>query len=63
MNTATCVIANAAFTLLEDYPFEDGEYSWHVLSDNGDWWVVHDEGDGYYGCIDINGKHVSFLVE
>lgn len=37
MITATCVKANAAFTLLEDYPFEDGEYSGHVLSGNGDW--------------------------
>lgn len=64
MNTATCVKANEAFTLFNEYEFmQEVIYTIYVVADNGDVWVLHDEGDGYYGCTDINGKHVSFLVE
>lgn len=62
MNTATCVKANEAFTLFGEYEFNQGVINMHIVADTGDVWVLHDEGDGYYGCTDINGKHVSFLV-
>lgn len=64
MINATCVKANGSFTLLEDYEIifnSDGAIT--VLSDDGCYWLVSYQGDGYYGCRDSNGKEVSFLVE
>ena len=63
-STATCVKANSEFTLFAEYVFNIGfENIMYIISDAGIVWEFHDEGDGYYGCTDISGKHVSFLVE
>lgn len=62
MTTATCVKANNLFTLFNEYEFILGEGRAYIVSDTGQLWTFYDEGDGYYGCTDINGKHVSFLV-
>lgn len=63
--SATCVKANEVFTLLEEYSFSY-DHCWdtvHIAEDGGKHvWNLSNEGDGYYGCTDINGKHVSFLV-
>lgn len=63
MITATCVKANEAFTLFGEYEFSLGDAHAYIVSDTGQMWTLYDEGDGYYGCTDINGKHVSFLTE
>lgn len=60
--TATCVKANEAFTLFNEYEFILVESRAYIVSDTGQMWTFYGEGDGYYGCTDINGKHVSFLV-
>lgn len=60
---AMCVKANEAFTLFSEYGFNQGVSDIYVIADTGDVWILHDEGDGYYGCTGSNGKHVSFLVE
>ena len=59
-----CVKANGYFTLLEDYEIifnSDGAIT--VESNDGSLWFLFDQGDGYCGCRDSNGKEVSFLVE
>lgn len=58
-----CVETNGHFTLLEDYEINFDSYSITLLSDFGCYWFIYDQGDGYYGCVDANGKEVSFLVE
>lgn len=58
-----CVKANEFFTPLEDYEINFHSDEITVLSDDGCHWFVSYQGDGYYGCIDANGKEVSFLVE
>ena len=63
MNTATCVKANLVFTLFNEYELSLVDDRAYIVSDTGQMWTLYDEGDGYYGCTDINGKHVSFLVE
>lgn len=60
--TATCVKANEVFTLFNEYGFSLVYNLAYIVSDTGQMWTFYDEGDGYYGCTDINGKHVSFLV-
>lgn len=62
MSTATCVKANDVFTLFNEYEFRLVGGCVYIVSDTGQLWTLYDEGDGYYGCTDINGKHVSFLV-
>lgn len=67
MITGTCVCANESFTLFDEYDitFGDGYYSENLVVTSDDLWiyVVYDQGDGYYGCVDANGKEVCFLVE
>lgn len=58
-----CVKTNGFFTLLEDYEINLDSDEITVLSDDGCYWFVSYQGDGYYGCRDSNGKEVSFLVE
>lgn len=58
-----CVKTNGHFTLLEDYEINSHPDGVTVLSDDGCYWFVSYQGDGYYGCRDSNGKEVSFLVE
>lgn len=63
----TCVCANGSFTLFDEYELHFGYDDFHdkvvVMSDDGWNYIVYCQGDGYYGCIDENGKEVSFLVE
>lgn len=62
MTTATCVIDRTGhFTALEDYKVHAhfGNRA-TVESDSGHLWNVRSESDGYYGCHDANGNHVSF---
>ena len=65
MTTATCVKTNGSFTFLDEYEFKLDQNTGQIeiISDNGYPWYFHSDGDGYYGCIDENGKEVSFLVE
>lgn len=63
MITATCVKVNEVFTLFNEYEYILVEDRAYIVSDTGQMWTFYDEGEGYYGCTDINGKHVSFLVE
>ncbi len=63
MITATCVKSNEHFTLFNEYEFTLSADLCYIEADSGYTWTFRDEGDGYYGCTDINGKHVSFLVE
>lgn len=67
MIIGTCVCTNGSFTLLDEYKinFGDDFYSDKivVMSDDGWNYIVDYQGDGYYGCVDVNGKEVSFLVE
>ena len=67
MIIGTCVCTNGSFTLFEEYEinFGDDFYSDKivVMSDDGWNYIVDYQGDGYYGCVDANGKEVSFLVE
>lgn len=67
MIIGTCVCTNGSFTLLDEYDinFAADLYSDKivVMSDDGWNYIVHYQGDGYYGCVDSNGKEVSFLVE
>lgn len=58
-----CVKANGSFTLLEDYEINFHSDGVTVLSDDGCYWFVSYQGDGYYGCRDSDGNEVSFLVE
>ena len=62
-----CVKTNGSFTLLEDYYLEFGNDFYSdkvtVVSDDGWNYIIEYQGDGYYGCIDVNGKEVSFLVD
>ncbi|QXV80809.1 hypothetical protein bas02_0043 [Veterinaerplatzvirus Jeanpiccard] len=57
-----CVKTNGQFTLLEDYEINSHSDEVTVFSDDGCYWFLSYQGDGYYGCIDSNGKEVSFLV-
>ena len=64
MIIGTCVCTNGSFTLLENYEIKfhsDGKIT--VGSDYGCYWFVSYQGNGYYGCVDVSGKEVSFLVE
>lgn len=61
--TALCVKTNSVFTLFKDYDMSLVGDRAHILTDTGQMWTLYDEGDGYYGCTDIDSKHVSFLVE
>lgn len=63
MITATCIKANDLFTLFTEYEFILVDDHVIIVSDTGQLQTFYDEGDGYYGGTDINGKHVSFLVE
>lgn len=63
MIIGTCVKTNGCFTLFEDYEINSNSDEITVLSDDGCYWLVSYQGDGYYGCRDENGKEVSFLVE
>ena len=59
-----CVKSNDWFTLFNEYEIalrSDGAIK--AESDYGCYWFLFDQGDGYYGCRDENGKEVSFLVE
>lgn len=59
-----CVKANNFFTLLNDYEINfNSDDSITVESDDGCYWYIDYQGDGYYGCRDSNGEEVSFLVE
>lgn len=59
-----CVKANNSFTLLNDYEINfNSDASTTAQSDDGCYWFVSYQGDGYYGCRDSNGVEVSFLVE
>lgn len=64
MITATCVKTNGSFTLLDEYEFKLDPINdqIEIVSDDGFAWKLHNEFDGYYGCNDAKGKHVSFLV-
>lgn len=64
MITATCVKTNGSFTLLDEYEFNYDPYddSVSIISDDGHAWKFHNEYDGYFGCNDAKGKHVSFLI-
>ncbi|AHI60509.1 hypothetical protein AHP24_41 [Escherichia phage bV_EcoS_AHP24] len=64
MITANCVMTNGSFTLLNEYEFKLDPINDQVeiVSDDGFAWKLHNEFDGYYGCNDAKGKHVSFLV-
>lgn len=62
-STATCIQANLVFTLFNEYEFTQVDDRAYIVSDTGQMWTLYDEGDGYCGCTDIDGKHVSFLVE
>lgn len=62
MITANCVKVNEVFTLFNEYELSLVDNRAYIVSDTGQMWTFYDEGDGYYGCTDINGKHVSFLV-
>ena len=67
MITGTCVCTNGSFTLFKEYGVALGDYLYSdkivVISDDGCNYIVDYQGDGYYGCVDANGKEVSFLVE
>lgn len=67
MITGTCVCTNGDFTLSDEYEliFGNEHYKGKVLtrSDEGWIYILDYQGDDYYGCIDENGKEVSFLVE
>lgn len=66
MINGTCVCTNGYFTLFSEYPIYVNYCRTDaivVISDDGHPWFVNYQGDGYYGCVDANGKEVSFLVE
>lgn len=62
MIIAMCVKANLVFTLFNEYELSLMDDRAYIVSDTGQMWTLYDEGDGYYGCTDIDGKQVSFLV-
>jgi hypothetical protein len=66
MITGTCVCTNGRFTLFNEYELHFGYDDFHdkvfVRADDGWLWIVEPQEDDYYGCTDIDGKQVSFLV-
>lgn len=56
MITANCVKANSLFTLFNEYEYILVEDRAYIVSDTGQMWTFYDEGEGYYGCTDINGS-------
>lgn len=65
MKTAICVKDKTGhFTLLEDYEVIAKFEKFACIKSNAGYiWQLSDECDGYYGCVDANGNHVSFLIE
>lgn len=63
----TCIRTNGSFTLFDEYNIDFGDdlYSEKIVVTSDDGWnyIIECQGDGYYGCVDANGKEVSFLVE